>query len=434
MPKAEIRVYPTERLGGRLGILLSGVALIIALVWIFRSILFVSQYSVQIAYAFIVFVFLTNIIHVKLNQGFFGFLGSLASKLGSFAIDISIAFFFAGFLGLEQQFTNYTLALFIAGILLFIASFIFWRLVVPKRAVIGREVFSFGSGQIQFADDLKARAEQIVGLPITIGNRLLGCMSVNDVEFSVNTTFGGVKVPARAPVLILSRNLERKEKVRNATDEEYAKAEKLYAERKSQLTGTFVKLPFVNVEAYEDDTTEVEIGPLRVSDTDEGTIVDIPPFIHVIEEGGPRRVRVFVTSGDKERATIVLAKGLVKAIWNGWKLKTDGDTYTIVRKGGSYAKDRDGTLIVGSPGYELTVSSENVSIQLPDIELMATPTMLVLKSDGKTQRISNEKLSRRLIDAMVNVAKEQVSDLLSGAELDPADVYVEIDSLLHGVE
>lgn len=430
MVKVALRVSPIDQLG----MVISGIALILALAWIFRAALFISQYSIELIYAFIGCVFLTNLIHVRLNQGAFGFLSSLASKLGSFALDISVAFFFAGFLGLEQQFTNYTLALFIASLLLFIASFIFGRLVGPKRANISREVFSFGKGQIPLAEDLKAKTEQLTGMPVKIDNRQLGCISLNDVEFAVNTTLGSVRVPASAPVLIMSSKLQKDGKVRDATEDEWEKAESLYANRRKHLSGNLIKVPFVHVETYEDDSTEVEIGPMRISDSEEGTIVDIPPFIHLTDEEKPTKGRILIASGEKDKATIVVARGILKASWGGLRLKTDGDAFTSIRKAGSYAKDRAGSIVIGSPGYELTVSRDNVSLELPDIELMATPSTLVVKAGGKTQRIANEKLSRRLIDAMVDVAKNQVSDLLSGAEIDPADVYVEIDSILQGVE
>lgn len=429
MVKVVVKASPIDQLG----MAISGIALILALAWIFRTALFISQYSIEIVYAFIVCVFFTNIIHVKLNQGVFGLVSSLASKLGSFALDTSVAFFFAGFLGLEQQFTNYTLALFIASLLLFIASFIFWRLVVPKRAIIGKEIFSFGKGQIQLADDLKAKTDNLTGMPIRIGNRQLGCISLNDVEFSVNTTLGYVRVPVSAPVLIMSGRLQKDARVRDATEDEWEKAESLYANRRKQLSGSLIKVPFVRVETYEDDSTEVEIGPIRISDTEEGTMVDVPPFIHFVDEEKPTKGRILIASGDRDKATIALARGILKASWGSFRLKTDGNTFTSVRKGGSYAKDRAGSIVIGSPGYELTVSGDNVSLELPDIELMATPSTLVVKAGGKTQRIANEKLSRRLIDAMVDVAKNQVSALLGGAEIDPADVYVEIDSILHGV-
>jgi len=417
----------------KIGTLFNGIALILALAWVFRETLLVSRYSIQIVFGVIACIIISNMINVKLGQGFFGFISSLASRTGAASIDLAIIFFFGGFLGLERQFSDYTLTLLAAGIVLFVASWTFGRLVAPIGPRIGREVVSFGTGQVQLANGLRAEAEELIGLRVSVGNKLLGCVTLTDVDFVVYTTLGATNVPAKAPVLILSQRIKCGEKIRDATEEEYARAEKLYSTRREQLHRISVRVPFVKVEEYGDFGTEVEIGPVKIHDTDEGTVVDIPPFIHAVEEPKLRGGRVFVASGDKRRTTITRAKGAVRAMWNGWRLKTDGESYTTVRKGNWYAKDRSGSLSVGSPGYRLTVSKDNVSVDLPDVSLMATPSVLVLKAGDKTHRIGDEKLSRKLIDALVDVARNQVSDLLSGAELDPADVYVEIDSLLQAV-
>jgi len=414
--------------------LLAGAALLVALAWLFRGVLFLSQYSVQIVWTVAILVLLSNAISVRLDQGVSGLFSSLASGLGSASVELSILFLLGGFLGLESIFTDYTLTLFVAGLLLFMASWLVGRLVTPKRPILERHIARFSDGEMELAHGLKVRAQQLQGLPISVGRRSLGCVAINDMDFHIESTLGPVRIPARAPVLILTPMLRKGERVRDVTQEEYDSAWSLYSTRTGRMSGTFIRIPFVNIRAYDDYATEVELGPLRISDTDEGTVVDIPPFVHVVDDTGPRRRRVLVASASPHRTTIISTKGKTKARWNGWRIKTDGQSYTVLRRGSSYAKDGGGNLVVGSLGYELTVSKENVAVQLPDVELVATPRMLIVTTEGETQRIADERLSRRFIDSMVEVAKSQVSDLLSGAEVDPAEAYVAIDSLLHGVK
>ncbi|MEM2922193.1 MAG: hypothetical protein QXF26_07745 [Candidatus Bathyarchaeia archaeon] len=417
----------------KLGAFLSSVTVLLALTWLLRSVLLLSQYSVELVYAFAFFLLLSNLVNVKLRSGAFGFLSSLSSSAGSFAIELSLAFFLGGFLGLEKAFTDYTLTLLVAGVLFFVASYLFGRLEAPHLHAISKEVIGIGGGELKLADNLSVKADAISGLPITIDGRMVGAVVLDDLELNINTTLGALKVQADNPVLILSSKLRRGAKIRGASEEELARAEEIYESRREQVgKHTAIKLPFLSVEEYDDHASEVRIGPMRVADTDEGSIVDIPPFIHIVDTT-PRRSRVLVVSKGDTKVVVTSVGNEVKATWDGWRLKTDGETYTFIRRGNSYARDSAGSLIVGCPGYELSVSKGNVSLELMDIKIMATQSNLVLKSGEKVQRISNEGLSRSFIEAIVEIAKGQISELLSGMELDPADVYDEVDSLLKGM-
>ena len=435
LTRVEMREYNFGRLSlrSKARAVLSSLALIVALVWLLRSVLFVSGYGTEIVYVFMVLLFLSNILTVRLNSDVFAFLSSLASSFGSFAVDLSLAFFFGGFFGLGSEFTTYTLAFFVGGLVLYVTSWSLGRLESPKRAMVAKEVVSFGSGPIQLGKNLKAQVQELTGLPIRVRDRLLGVVALNDMDLAFQTTFGPVKVPVRSPALVLSSRLSQKGKVRTATDEEWEEASDLYSDRGEEAGWTVVKLPFVKVEDQGGFSTEVEVGPFKFSDTDQGSVVDIPPFIHVVSDEGSRSGRALVLSRGEQRAKVTCARGMVRASWNGWRIKTDGEGYTVVRHGGSYAKDRAGSLVVGSPGYVLKVSKDNVSVELPDTRLMATPSVLVLTSGDKSQRISDEKLSKRFTESMLGVARDQISELLAGRDPDPADVYVEIDSLLEEI-
>lgn len=428
MTRVEFRMT----LRSKIQYMFTSLALILALVWLLRSVLLIPGYGDEIAYAFMALLFLSNVMSVKIDQGAFGLLSSLASSIGSYAVDLSISFFIGGFLGLGEQFTRYTLALFVGGLVLFVVSWKTGRLVEPKRPRICREVVSLGNNRLEFAAGLVADSPRLTGMPIKMGNKVLGAVTVDDFDLLVKTTLGPVKVAVKAPALVLGPHLTLGEKVRDPSDSELRDAEMLYSKRRDEVGGTSIRLPFLSVEEHEGLETEVQIGPFRVSDTEAGAVVDIPPFIHITSDsGGPGR-RVFVTSGSDGRAIVTWSQGTIKARWNGWSVKTDGETHTVLRKGSSFAKDRAGSLIVGSPGYTLNVSGDNVSVQLPDMQITATPGVLVLTSGGKSQRMSDERLSKRFIDAMVEVARDQISRLMAGEEPDPADVYVEIDSLLGG--
>jgi len=402
---------------------------LLALVWIFRSALLLSQYNAQLVNAFALFLLLANLVNVKLRSAF-GFLSSLASSVGSFAVELSLAFFFGGFLGLEKAYTDYTITLFVAGILFFVASWLFGRLEVPYARLISKEVVSFGGGEIRLTDNLSVKADSFTGLPITMDGKMVGAVALNDVELNLNTTLGTLRVQAKRPVLILSSRLKRGAKIRSASEDEIARAKALYESRREQLgRHAVVRLPFLSVEEYEDRASEVRIGPMRIADTDEGSVVDIPPFVHVVDST-PRKHRVLVASKGESKVAVTSVDNEVRAMWDGWRVRTDGETYTTVRRGNSYARDSAGSLVVGCPGYRLTVSRGNVSLELVDTKIMATQSMLILKSGEKAQRVDDENLRQRFVEAMVEVAKAQISDLLSGIEPDPADVYDEVDSLL----
>jgi hypothetical protein len=432
LTRVEMRAYGFSRLSlrSKARTVFSSLALIVALVWLLRSVLFVSEYGNEIVYVFMALLFLSNILKVRLNSDVFAFLSSLASSFGSFAVDLSLAFFFGGFFGLGSEFTAYTLAFFVGGLVLYVTSWSLGRLESPKRAMVAKEVASFGSGPIQLGKNLKAQVQELTGLPIRLRDRLLGIVTLNDIDLVFQTTFGPVKVPVRSPALVLSSRLNQKGRIREATEGEWKEASDLYTNRGEEAGWTVVKLPFVKVEDQGGFSTEVEVGPFKFSDTDQGSVIDIPPFIHVVSDEGSRSGRALVLSRGERRARVTCARDMVRASWNGWRIKTDGQGYTVVRHSGSYAKDKAGGLVVGSPGYSLRVSKDNVSVELPDTKLMATPSVLVLASGGKSQRISDEKLSRRFIESMLDVAQDQISELLAGQDPDPADVYVEIDSLL----
>jgi len=436
LTKAEVRIFNLHEMSlrSKLQAVSTSLALIVALVWLLRSVLFVSEYGTEIVYVFTALVFLSNILGVRLDSDIFAFLSSLASSLGSFAIDLSLAFFFGGFFGLGAEFTTYTLAFFVGGLVLYVTSWSLGRLESPKRAMVAKEVVSFGSGPVQLGSNLKAQVQELTGLPLKMRNRLMGIVALNDMDLVFQTTFGPIKVPVKSPALVLSSRLSQKGKVRDATDKEWEEASDLYSKRREEAGWTVVRLPFVKVEDQGGFSTEVEVGPFKFSDTDQGSVVDIPPFIHVVTDEGSKSGRALVLSGGEQRAKVTCAKGMVRASWNGWRIKTDGQGYTVVRHGGSYAKDRAGSLVVGSPGYSLKVSRDNVSVELPDTRLMATPSVLVLTSGDKSQRIRNEKLSKRFTESMLGVAKDQISELLAGRDPDPADVYVEIDSLLEEIK
>lgn len=425
MTRVEIRMTLRSKLKAVFG----SFAMILALVWLLRSVLLISSYGDEIAYTFIGLLFLANIMSVRLDQGAFGLVSSFASSMGSYAVDLSIAFFLGGFLGLGDRLTTYTLALFVGGLVLFIASWTTGKLVEPRRPRVSVEVVSFGEGKHELATGLTASSAQLTGLPVKMGSKVLGAVTLEDFDLLAKTTLGTVRVPIRSPALVVGHLLPGN-KIRNATDQELRDAEALYLRRREQLGGTSIRLPFLRVEDHEGLATEVEFGPFKISDTEEGAVVDIPPFIHVTGDHTRYGRRVMVISGAEDKATVTFSHGTAKARWNGWRVKTDGETYTILRKGNSFAKDRGGSLIVGSPGYTLKVSEDNVSVQLPDTQITATPSVLILAAGGKSQRIKDEKLTKRFIDAMLEVANDQISRLLAGEEPDPADVYVEVDSIL----
>jgi hypothetical protein len=105
LTRVEARVYDFSRLSlrSKARAVFSSLALIVALVWLLRSVLFVSEYGNEIVCVFMVLLFLSNILKVRLNSDVFAFLSSLASSFGSFAVGLSLAFFFGDFFGLGSD-------------------------------------------------------------------------------------------------------------------------------------------------------------------------------------------------------------------------------------------------------------------------------------------------------------------------------------------
>jgi len=416
-------------LSEELAYIFSTLALILIIVWLLRGTLQVSQYSSYIVYAVVLFMLFSKLLQVKISEGIAGFISSFASSIGSLAVEVSVMFFIGGYLGLEQEFTRYTLPLFVAGIVLLILS---WRLgvIVPiRRTTLKKEIYSFECKGMQLGENLKIRTGELLGLPIEFGNMLVGCVAIKDLDLDINTTLGKILVPIKAPAVIFSSSLSKKDKVREASVEEYESARNLYISKKSEEKKSVVKLPFIEVEEYGDFYESVRFGPIRVHEENGESTISITPFIHVVESG-KRKEKALVLSDNKNKAMVKLDGKKVKASWNGWRLVTDGESYTFLRKGSVYAKDSIDGLMLKTMNYMLKVSESSVSVDIPGVKLVATPQLLILSSGNRSQKVENKEISKRFIETVARIIRNQVSDLLNGIEPDIADVYAGIDSIL----
>ncbi|MEM0219946.1 MAG: hypothetical protein QW213_06405, partial [Thermoproteota archaeon] len=183
---------------------------------------------------------------------------------------------------------------------------------------------------------------------------------------------------------------------------------------------------------YGDFYESVRFGPIRVSEEGGESKISITPFINIVESGKDKK-KALVLSNNKKKVIVKLNGKKVKASWDGWKLVTDGESYTFLRKGSVYAKDSIDGLMLKTMNYTLKVSESSVSVDIPGIKLVATPKLLVLSSGSRSQRIEDQEISRRFIESVARIIRNQVSDLLNGIEPDIADVYAGIDSILKKV-
>jgi hypothetical protein len=210
---------------------------------------------------------------------------------------------------------------------------------------------------------------------------------------------------------------------------EYESARNSYISKKSEEKKSVVKLPFIEVEEYGDFYESVRFGPIRVHEENGESTISITPFIHVVESG-KRKEKALVLSDNKNKAMVKLDGKKVKASWNGWRLVTDGESYTFLRKGSVYAKDSIDGLMLKTMNYMLKVSESSVSVDIPGVKLVATPQLLILSSGNRSQKVENKEISKRFIETVARIIRNQVSDLLNGIEPDIADVYAGIDSIL----
>lgn len=419
-------------LANKLSSVFSTFVLILILVWLLRGLLQISQYSSYIVYAVILFMLLSKLLQVKIDEGIAGFISSLTSSIGLLSVEVGILFFIGGYFGLEQEFSRYTLPLFVAGILLLILS---WRLgvIVPiRRTTLKKEIYSFEDKGMQLDENLKIRTEELLGLPIELGNMLVGCVAIKDLDLDINTTLGKILVPVKAPAIIFSSSLNKKNKIRDASTEEYEAARSFYISKKGEEKKSIVKLPFIEVEEYGDFYESVRFGPIRVYEENGESTISITPFIHIVESGERKR-KALVLSDNKKKVMVKLDGKKVKASWDGWRLVTDGKSYTFLRKGSVYAKDSLEGLMLKTMNYVLKVSESSVSVDIPGVKLVATPQLLILSSGNKSQRIEDKEISKRFIETIAKIIRNQVSDLLNGIEPNIADVYAGIDSVLKEV-
>lgn len=425
MRKVEFKM----KLRDQLELLLNSLVLIVALIWIFRDILLISQYSNEIVYTFIFFLFLSKIINVRFDMGIFGFISSLLSSIGSFSISLCIAFFLGGFLGLEKQFTSYTVSLLVAGIIAYLASWSFGTLVSKRRITLGKKLTSFYVENNQIASGIEIGADELNGIPILYGNKISGAVLFNNFDLNINTTLGNVRVPIKPPALVLSSKLRKKGEIRNVTVEELKKAMEILSSYKENIRTEYIKLPLILVRE-DPEVEEVRFGPIKVVSTEDFDEISISPFIHIVEERKVKKGKAFVASVNKQEVVVKFEMGKIHASWNGSRLLTDGKSYTLLRRGSSYAKDKLGSLSLHSPSYSLRISKDTVSLKLFDIKLVVTPSMLILESNKRVQRIKDETLSKKFISSLLNLAKSQVTDLLRGIEPSLDEIYNEVDSLL----
>lgn len=407
----------------------STLVLVLIIVWLLRGPLQVSQYSSYIVHTVVLLMLFSKLLRVKVSEGVVSFVSSFISAIGWFALEVSVMFFIGGYLGLEQEFTRYTLPLFVAGIILLIFSWNLGVIVPIKRTALKKEVYLFETKGIQSSDNLKIRTEEFIGLPIEFGNMLVGCVTLKDLDLDINTTLGKISLLVRAPALIFSSNLNKKRKVRDASTEEYESARSFYISKKSEEKKSIVKLPFIEVEEYGDFYESVRFGPIRISEENGESTVSITPFVH-ITESGKRKRKALVLSNGKKKVMVRLDGKKVKASWDGWRLVTDGESYTFLRKGSVYAKDSIGELVLKTMNYTLKVSENSVSVSIPGVELTATPQLLVISSGSKFQKVEDKEISKRFIETVARIIRNQISDLLNGIEPDITDVYNGIDSVL----
>ncbi|MBO3767917.1 MAG: hypothetical protein JTT16_01155 [Candidatus Brockarchaeota archaeon] len=415
-----------------LAYVLSTFSLVLIIIWLLRSPLQISQYSRYIVYAVVFLMFFSKLLQIKVGAGVTGLVSSFASAVGSLALEVSIMFFVGSYLGLEQEFTRYILPLFLTGVILLILS---WKLgfIVPlRKTTLRKEIYSFESKGMQLGENLKVKAEEIIGLPIEFGNILVGCVAIKDLDLDINTTIGKILIPIKTPTIIFSSSLRKKNKIRDASTEEYESAKSLYMSKKDEEKKSIIKLPFIEVEEYGDFYESVRFGPIRVSEEGGESKISITPFINIVESGKDKK-KALVLSNNKKKVIVKLNGKKVKASWDGWKLVTDGESYTFLRKGSVYAKDSIDGLMLKTMNYTLKVSESSVSVDIPGIKLVATPKLLVLSSGSRSQRIEDQEISRRFIESVARIIRNQVSDLLNGIEPDIADVYAGIDSILKKV-
>jgi hypothetical protein len=406
---SSIKLITTPSLAKEIIRMISSIAFAISLlflvVWLLRSVLSLESIANDLILASIGFYALSTLLTIETEDMFIA-ISSIINKAGNIALFSAIVFFIFSFFGLQKIFTDLILPLFIAAIILKLASWSFITITSRRdKYQLDKHVKEIGPYSVDAKQWLLSSNESSKIVLVRRGRRKVGFVNFNSMNLEFKNDLGNINLKLNAPLLVYSPYLKLKAKNIHDSTTLINDAQKLLNSILSSIPfrkREYVKLPFISVESDEFGE-RVKVGPIYVAEELGREEVRIGPWIRISSVSKHKGIMYLFSANPKYSIKLSIEEMIII---------TNSDKFII----------NPTSIKVEYLGYDIEMSKNELNVQAPDFKLKVRDNKILFISGKRSYSISNSKLAEDLINAAKIKIYEQINSLEKILYFDP--VYI----------
>ena len=395
--------------------ILTGMSTIIAIVWLARGLLGVSQYTVTLILAGFGLAFIGRVFRTEITSGVgravVSLLGNIVVALVTIIFSIWILGWIAYLQGdtfpalISRQVPNLAIVAIVAGL----GAYALQQSGLARR----RETpFMVSEGKALAMEGTKLTVKHdTVGMPINRRGRTIGAVLLGEVSTSFKTPMGMVSASLPAPVTTVGIPLQG----RHLSKQDAVK-----------ITG---KTPSQLIEETRSRAEDLDVGRIRVRDGCMGDRWKIGPLIFDWDGDGEHHPKerwlakgvgnTYITT-DGHRAT---------AKWNGSTLSMEENSMKFVVGSDSFSYSPT-EVKTTSPYHTLQVTQDKITLDTRKFTLKVMGDNVILRREDKTRTTESKTLANDLRTLLTETVKQQVRDVMEGTPIDLGEMFSTTEEVL----
>ena len=381
------------------------ISLLLLVAWLLRSLLSLENIANNLIIVSIGFYAISTLLTIETEDVILA-ISSIISKAGNIALFSTIVFFVFSFLGLSKLFTDLILPLFIAAIILKLASWSFIAMMRKRdKYRLDKHVKEIGPYAIDAKQWVLSSNEFSKVVLIRRGRRKIGFVNFNNMNLEFKNELGNIKLKLNAPLLVYSPFLRLNGKNVNDSTSFINEAQKLLNSLLSSMPlrrREYIKLPFISVESDEFGE-RVRVGPIYVTEELGREEVMIGPWIRISTESKHKSILYLFSANPKYS---------IKLSNDEMIFRINNDRFII----------NPSNIRVEYLGYDIEMSKNELNVQAPDFKLKVRDNRILFISGKRSYSLNNTKLAEDLISAAKIKLFEQINSFERILYFDP--VYI----------